>query len=76
MPNISLPTGKVMYLSTFEFYFKLEDKDMDEFYQSCVADDLGIYEDNPFSYRRVQGKVEEIEQTPDIEEVEVNEQYE
>ena len=34
MPNISLPNGKVIYVSTYEYYFQLDEKDVDEFFQS------------------------------------------
>lgn len=76
MPNISLPTGKVIYLSVYEYYFQLEEKDVDAFFQSCVADDLGTYEENPFSSRVYQGRLE-VEDTPkEIEEAVVDEGYE
>jgi len=76
MPNISLPTGKVIYLSVYEYYFQLEEKDVDEFFQSCIADDLGVFEDNPFSNRAAQGRLE-VEETPqEIEEQVVEEEYE
>lgn len=76
MPNISLPTGKVIYLSVYEYYFQLEEKDVDEFFQSCIADDLGIFEDNPFSSRAAQGRLE-VEDTPaEIEETAIEEEYE
>jgi hypothetical protein len=76
MPNISLPTGKVIYLSVYEYYFQLEDKDVDAFFQSCVADDLGFFEENPFSSRVHQGRLE-VEETPvEIEETPVVEDYE
>ena len=52
MANISLPTGKVMYMSIYQYLFLLEDDDMDIFYQSCIADDLGTYIENPFSQRK------------------------
>jgi hypothetical protein len=65
MPNISLPTGKVIYLSTYEWLFKLEEKDVDEFYQNSIADDLGVFIENPFSATCPQGKIE-VEDIPDI----------
>lgn len=68
MPNISLPTGKVIYLSVYEFYFQLEEKDVQEFYQSCIADDLGTFIEDPFSQRTPLGKLE-VEETPEIDEV-------
>ena len=68
--NISLPTGKVIYVSVYEWLFKLEEKDVDDFYQSCIADDLGSFIENPFSQQTHPGKIE-IEETQDIEEVPV-----
>lgn len=72
MPNISLPTGKVIYVSTFEYYFKLEEKDVDEFFQSCIADDLGVEVEYPFSNKRTPGRLE-IEDLPDLPEDELEE---
>ncbi len=68
MPNISLPTGKVIYVSVFEYYFMLDDKDVGEFFQSCIADDLGTFVDDPFSQKTTLGKLE-VEESPDIEEI-------
>lgn len=73
MPNISLPTGKVIYMSTFDWLFVLEEKDVHDFYQSCVADDLGKFVDDPFSQRINQGKLE-VDETPDIEEIPIEEE--
>lgn len=70
MPNISLPSGKVIYLSVYEWLFQLDDKNVDEFYQSCMADDLGTYVDDPFSQRSYQGKLE-VEDIPDINETNI-----
>ena len=75
MAIISLPTGKVLYMSTYEWLFKLEEKDVHAFYQSCIADDLGTYEDNPFAQKAPVGKLE-VEDEPEIEEADVNEPYE
>jgi hypothetical protein len=75
MPNISLPTGKVIYLSVFEYYFQLEEKNVDEFFQSCIADDLGIFVEDPFCLKVAQGKLE-VEDVPDIEEASPEEIYE
>lgn len=65
MPNISLPTGKVIYLSTYEWLFKLEEKNVDEFFQNCIADDLGTFIENPFSAAMPQGRLD-IEEIPDV----------
>lgn len=64
MPNISLPTGKVIYISLYEWLFQLEEKNVDEFYQNCVADDLGTFIDNPFSSIMPQGQIN-IDEVPD-----------
>jgi len=73
MPNISLPTGKVIYVSTYEYFFKLQEEDVDEFFQSAIADDLGIQVEYPFSNKVVFGTLEindipeeEIEELEDI----------
>lgn len=76
MPNISLPTGKVIYLSVYEFYFQLEEKNVDDFFQSCIADDLGSFVDDPFSRRVYQGRLEVEESSPDAEEMVIEEIYE
>ena len=65
MPIISLPTGKVIYLSVYEYYFELREEDVEEFFRSCIADDIGTYEENPFCSKNIQ---EEL--TPDQGEVE------
>lgn len=65
MPNIQLRTGNTIYVSTYEYYFKLEEKDMDIFYQSCEADNLGIYIDNPFSNAHFDGAIDEETEIPD-----------
>lgn len=62
MLNIQLPTGNTISVSAYEYYFMLDDNDMDEFYQSCMADDLGRYIDNPFSNRKHSLEVKEDEE--------------
>lgn len=64
MINIELPTGKTITMTAFEWLFMLDEKDVDEFYQSCMADDLGVYIDDPFSNRVERGKLE-VEEIPD-----------
>lgn len=72
MPNLSLPTGNVIYVSTYEYYFLLEEKDVDEFYQQLIADNAGIpAPDDPFSNRAYAGKLE-IEETLEIEEAPIS----
>lgn len=58
MPNIQLRTGNTVWVSTYEFYFKLDDKDLDLFFQACEADNLGIYIDDPFSNRIQMGTLD------------------
>lgn len=47
--NVNLPNGNTISMSVYEYFFLLEDEDMDEFYQSCLADNAGVYINNPFS---------------------------
>ncbi len=56
-------------MSVYEYFFILKDEDMDAFYQSCIADDLGTELNNPFSNKSSMGKLE-IPETPEIEDVE------
>lgn len=71
MPNIQLRTGNTVYVSAYEYYFKLDDNDIDLFFQSCEADNLGIMIDNPFSNRIVMGTLDEenneISEEPDFD---------
>jgi hypothetical protein len=69
MPNIQLQTGKTIYVSSYEYYILLEEKDVDEFFRNCMADDLGIYIEDPFSNRASKGTLD-IEDSPEIEELE------
>lgn len=70
MPNISLPTGNVIYISTYEYFFVLKDEDMDEFYQQLIAENAGVpAPDNPFSNKASKGNLEEVEELPEIEEL-------
>lgn len=62
--NVNLPTGNTITISVYEWLFILRDEDMDEFYQSCIADDLGIYVDNPFSSK---AKVVDVQDEEEIE---------
>ena len=64
MPLIELPTGKTLYVSTYDYYFSLDEEDMDEFYQNCIADNLGVEIENPFAMKSVEGKLE-VEETPE-----------
>lgn len=45
---ISLPNGKNLIISTYEFLFVLKESDVDSFYETCMADDMGVEIDNPF----------------------------
>jgi len=69
--NIELPTGKTLYISTYEYLFVLKDEDMHSFFQSCIADDLGVNIENPFSSRANNAKLE-IEDVPEFEEIEIS----
>jgi len=57
--NIQLPTGTTITISAYEYYFLLKEEDMHEFFQSCIADDLGIQINNPFSNKASFGRIEE-----------------
>jgi hypothetical protein len=66
MPNIQLRTGNTIYISVYEYYFKLKDEDMDLFFQSCEADNLGVLIEDPFSNKIQMGVLEkEAEEIPD-----------
>lgn len=54
MMNISLPNGKVISVSYYEWLFLLDEKDVAEFYQTCMAEDLGNFIENPFSKKAVE----------------------
>lgn len=66
--NVQLSTGKTISISSYEYYFMLKDDDLDEFFQSCVADDLGTFLENPFSQRASMGKLEIDELSEDTHE--------
>jgi hypothetical protein len=63
--NISLPTGKVLSISVYEYLFLIPEEDVDLFYQSCIADDLGTIIEDPFSNKEYFGKLE-IDEVSDI----------
>lgn len=74
--NIQLPTGNTIVVSVYEFLFVLKEEDVDLFYQNAIADDDGVYIDNPFSnkgYRRVieTDDIIDIEDIPNIQEDEI-----
>lgn len=46
---VNIPTGKTINISVYEYLFVWKDEDMDEFYQMCIAEDLGNHLENPFS---------------------------
>lgn len=69
MPLIQLPTGKTIYVSVYEYYFLLSEDDVDDFFQTCIADDVGDYMENPFSNRIERGKIEVEDEIPDIEDI-------
>lgn len=51
MINIQLPTGTTIMMSAYDFFFGIEEKDIDIFYQSCIADNMGSFVEDPFSNR-------------------------
>lgn len=67
--NIQLKTGNTVNISTYEWLFILKDDDVEAFLESCTADNLGTYIDNPFSSRTPSGKleIEENEETDELE---------
>lgn len=67
--NIQLPTGKTISVSLFDYFFILQEEDVDLFYQSCIADDLGDQINNPFSNRASSGKIEVDEEEDIIKEL-------
>lgn len=56
--NISLPTGKVISISAYEYFFVLKEEEVDLFFQSCIADDLGVEINDPFAERSIAGRLE------------------
>jgi len=59
--NIELANGKTISISTYEWLFVIKDEDLPEFFQSCMADDLGQHIENPFSSKSPFGKLDVIE---------------
>lgn len=57
MGYFNLPTGKTIYISTYNLLFKtvdgkvvpVTDEEIAEFMQQCIADDLGEIIENPFT---------------------------
>ena len=64
--NIQLPTGKTLSVSLYDYLFVLKEEDVDLFYQSCIADDLGEQINNPFSNRASTGKIQVEDNEEDI----------
>ena len=64
---VQLPTGNTLSISIYEFFFQLKEDEVDAFYQSAIADDLGTYLDNPFSNRATPGKLDFEELPIDME---------
>lgn len=67
--NIQLPTGNTITISTYEYLFVLKEEDVELFYQSCIADNLGVYIDHPFSNRAFTSRLvqESDEPLPEID---------
>jgi hypothetical protein len=61
--NINLPTGKTITISCYEYFFALKEEDVDLFFQSCIADDLGSFIENPFCNKSIQIEIEDIDDT-------------
>lgn len=64
MPNVNLKNGKTIYIPAEQYYF-MTDEELEQFYQSCMADDLGEFVDHALSGKIPKGKVES-EEIPDI----------
>lgn len=62
--NLQLPTGKTISISAYDYYFLLKDEDIEEFFQSCIADNVGIELNNPFCNMSVTGhiSIEELDE--------------
>jgi len=59
MAQISIPNGKVVYVSTYEYLFVLKDEDVSDFYQQLMAEDAGVpAPDDPFSFRKSSTKID------------------
>lgn len=56
--NIQLPTGMTINVSCYEYFFVLKDEDIDEFYQACIAENMGSFIDDPFHGCAEKGKIE------------------
>lgn len=67
MPYVNLQTGNTIYVPDYIWYFKLKDEEIHLFLQECVADDLGVYIDRPFSGTGLKTKLEEDD--PIIDEI-------
>lgn len=73
MPILSLPTGNVIYVSVYEYYFLLPEDKVDEFFQQLIAENAGVpASDDPFSNRAFIGKLE-VEDVPEVVEEAVKE---
>lgn len=68
MANIQLPTGKTINIPIAQFLFGIKDDEVDLFFQSCIADDLGTFLEHPFANNAARGFVE-VEDEPVIEEI-------
>jgi hypothetical protein len=63
--NIQLPTGKTISVSVYEYLFVLKEDEIDLFYQSCIADDLGVYIEDAFSSKAIAGRLEFDDELPE-----------
>jgi hypothetical protein len=62
--NIQLQTGNTITMSCYEYFFVLKDEDVEAFYQACIADNLGIEINDPWSGRSSMGRIE-YDETPE-----------
>lgn len=65
--RVNLPNGKTVEVNTSE-WFAMNDAEVEEFYQSCMADDLGIAIENPFSSKKNEKLDIDIEEEPEVDE--------
>ena len=82
--NIQLPTGKTVYVSTYEFLFKTEDgkvvyttdDEIEDFYRNAMADDLGSFVEDPFHGCVSETLEIQSDETLSVEEAPVDEPFE
>lgn len=65
--KVQLPTGTTITISAYEYLFVLKEEDVDAFYQACIADNLGVFIENPFSYTGGLNEEKPAEEVEDLE---------